>query len=363
MSFSWMKPTTLSSRALVSALIFSVTLSGSFRTAEADERTARKKNVSYAEELSEVRESIDATETEIERIELEISEMESLKKSFAKWDRLVENDDPLVNDYSPENCDCGRSAGCDLKKLVDGDVIDATEVAIIYLPKGCDQAKGGKGRQDQVDPKAKQSAKPGEEKDDDGEWGYGPQGTTGVATGTGGPTGKKGCTSVIYAPKNNARVCKRIFDAGGTKWDPYGDTGSYNIPKSCRDAARECGPVKKEIKEGRIAGDIKDLRAELERLKKERKKLIARRSTIDRDCPSCKVILDEGENRPNVGDYIVGGLHAISPMVMTGINAGMYNRYLKTSLTAYNGYLDNSLAGCQAYYAQGTTLGIPSNPC
>jgi hypothetical protein len=183
-----------------------------------------------------------------------------------------------------------------------------------------------------------------------------------TGTGGGNEEGGKNCPSYedFSSTVNRARVCKAVYDHyTATKRDPYSNT---SLNDSCIRAAKNCGPVKMDIERGKFPKQISELEAELKRLQKERTKLIARRKSIDAACPDCKAISD-GSDRPTLGDYIVGGLNAVSPMVIAGIGAGSYNRYLKTNLAGYNSYLNNSLQNCQAYIAQGTTLGVPSSPC
>jgi hypothetical protein len=321
MSFSWMKSSTFFlSRVLTLSLTLSVALSSSTgfipslqagQTGE--DGSSRKNKTSYAQELSETKEQIVSIQEEIESKKEELEIAQEDLSNLRSWD------DWKGDDIYGGPCECSEKTSCDVSQLLKYGIVSQEETKTIHLNiPGC--ASDANGDATRTNPKCKEKLAIANDAD-----------SAGV------------CTKVYAYARDHGRA-------------------STGLSSLCIEAARNCGAVKYSIDKARLPGTITDLKKEIARLEKEKKKLIARRKSIDMACPDCSVIVEQSE-RPGLGDYIVGGLQAVSPMVVAGIQAGSYNKYLKTSLNAYNGYLSNSLANCQGYYDQGTITGIPSSPC
>ncbi|MBS1961103.1 MAG: hypothetical protein JST04_02720 [Bdellovibrionales bacterium] len=348
-----MKPTTVSlSRALSSALALSVMFGTAFaepisdRDLDGTEKTAK----SYAQEYSEVKEDIASKREDYESKKDQLKDAEERQKNLKKYDSFDDNDSIASRYESP--CACTPYNSCPLDGLIAIGAIQESDVTTGHVDgygKACDPNVAANT---QPNPTNSGSPTPGNPNT---------KITNNVDNGTGGPKGKKGCVEVqILNPKlDQGDVCLKVYNYSLT-----GTRSGSSINRLCVQKARECGAVKYAIDKDKLPKEIADLKADIAKLEKELKKLIAKRDRISTDCPHCKQLVDDSDaGRPQLGDYIVGGLQAISPMVIAGIQAGSYNRYLKTNLTAYNGYLSNSLANCQAYISQGTTLGVPSSPC
>lgn len=361
MSFSWMKPTTaVLSRSLISVLTLSIALSAIAEPIYDNGKDEKKTRVSYAQELSEVKETIYSKQEELEDKKAQLETAQGDLKNLGKYENW-DDDDAITARYSAANCECSAKNQCSIDTMLSIGAITEDDITVMSYNAG------GKNCAEKTATNANQS-NPDISKTPPGRTTSGP-----VNDGTGGPNGKKDgkCIEVKEVkPTAVANACLGVY-----KYAKDNGRSSTNLSATCVAKAKQCGLVKLEIDKRKLPRQIDELKADIAKLEKELKKLIARRKSIDKACPDCSAIAEAVDsNRPTLGDYIVGGLQAVSPMVIAGIQAGSYNRalktglsaynsYLNTSLTAYNGYLSNSLQNCQAYIAQGTTTGIPSSPC
>ncbi|MBC7386448.1 MAG: hypothetical protein H7301_09865 [Cryobacterium sp.] len=353
---------------------------------DAADRGSRK---SYAEQLSQLKEEINSSEDEMDSLKDEISRLERLGKKISdeNWAEL-DDEDPILSRYGAGNCECSAKTQCKADALIAIDAV-TNEDFVTYVPKGCVDNGGVKGFKGKAgtgsfdDPRGNVDA--ATKLKLAGAAAPATLGTDGALDGTepangtgGGNSGDKGkgkgggrnCSPIsdLSPSVNRAAVCKAVYDYYvSNRRDPY--SSSTNLRQGCIDSAKKCGPVRREIEAKKIPGQLKDLRDQLAKLNSKYKRCVAKRRTIDRNCPDCGVIADQvdnngrGNGKKTVGDYILGGLAIGSPVLMKGMDMAMFYKQQNTAASAYNNYLGSNTANCQAYISQGTTLGIPSNPC
>jgi hypothetical protein len=355
MSFSWMKPTTvILSRALISALSLSVAMS-SFSligTAQAiqigDDTTAGEgttSKVSYAQEYSELKEKISSRQETIDdkqgQVDIAKTDLENLKK----YDKYQE--DSKTSAKYGSKCDCSPKNQCSIKALIAADIITDDQLKDNFINTGKGDCDG----------------KPGKAADANGNPPTGNR-TGDYKNGSGGPEGKdgKGCITfkVFGDDVDAAAVCVGVYNY--TKDNDRGSGTTFN--RTCVEKARQCGQVKYLIDKDGKPDEIKALQDDLDKLLKLQAKDKARLARIKEICPHCTSVAEAVDSdKPTLGDYIVNGLHEVMPIVGLGIQAHSYNQYTKASLGAQQAFYNSSIANCQAYISQGTTLGVPSSPC
>ncbi len=361
MSFSWMKPTTtIASRLLITALTLSVSLNAfAERISEGDDDSPKTAK-SYAQDYSEIKEEIITKNEDIESKKDELKTAQDDYDKLKRYDNNEDGSDRLDNIYGEANCECSPKTQCSIAELLSIQAITEDQTTTWHVGKGgkgCVNTASDANGSNSASPNPNVSTRPGTTYTNK----YRPGDENDDVNGTGGPKGKGDCKEYKELTNvNRADVCMAVYTYSTENKRSSGSA----LNRMCVAAARKCGKVKLLSDLDKYPKTIEDLKVDIAKLEKEKKKLIARKSQINKDCPHCADIANSVDStRPNLGDYIVGGLQAVSPMVVAGIQAGSYNRYLRTSLSAYNGYLSNSLANCQSYISQGTTLGIPSSPC
>jgi hypothetical protein len=134
--------------------------------------------------------------------------------------------------------------------------------------------------------------------------------------------------------------------------------GVSRLSQTCREEVNSCRGTVKTARLATIETLIEEAQTSIDDLNAKNTTLRAdlRRGT----CTTCNQRRTaQSSNRPGVGDYIVGGLQAISPMVTSGINAYMYNQGLAAYGNMYGQGLNAYNSNYNGYLQQCATLGVP----
>jgi len=385
MSFSWMKRTTFLSSAFLSALIFSVFISGLSTDAFArkkddddDDRLGDRSvcempitpgsRKSMAQQYSEIKEERLTVEEQIEESKDEIAILEKKIKNLNGSDD-IDNYDSILSVYGPSTCLCANVTACAPSTLVSIGAINEEDIVSIDMNL-CDEKAKKRITNDPAKAKGGQTAvsSVGDAPVNVPASGSGAIPVDSPASPVNGGGGKKDCVKAIAKSVrqdvNQVAVCKAVYDYAMTSLkDPY--SASVTLKRTCIDASLRCGPIRQERDNAKLPGQLEAEKKKLAKLKKLRSKCIARMESINTNCADCAVIADQvdGYQKRTVGDYIVGGLQVAMPGIMKGMDMAMYYKGTNANLSAYNSYLGANQANCAAYISQGTTLGIPSNPC
>lgn len=289
MSFSWMKPTTpFLSRALITALSLSIALNTIAPTLIGDAKAepiadngvgaSNTSGVSYAQQISEGKEQILTLQEEIEQKTEELERNQKDLKSlstFGSWDK----DGDSMDKYSAAKCHCDPTAQCTIAALEEVGAIQAGDETTSHI-----STAGGKA-----------------------------DGPCGIA--------KDDCHNITTVnPKiDQVTLCTQVYDFS----QKNSRTSTSKLNAVCVAQAKRCGAVKRAIDEALIPDTIENLKKEIALLTKKKRKFESHQKIIIDQCPHCADIAENvAASRPGLGDYIVGGLQAISPMVIAGIQAG-----------------------------------------
>ena len=142
--------------------------------------------------------------------------------------------------------------------------------------------------------------------------------------------------AIPAADADPASNCTSLYQTG---------TGTYaSLPVACKNAVNLCGPVALEIRKKQLDRQIADDNYKLEHDFKDRRKELASdlRDAL-RNCSDCRLKAQQeamGYNKPGVGDYLIGGLSAITPMVLGGMNMYNYSQGLNAQTGMYQNYLN-----------------------
>ncbi|MBI4926026.1 MAG: hypothetical protein HY843_08895 [Bdellovibrio sp.] len=146
--------------------------------------------------------------------------------------------------------------------------------------------------------------------------------------------------------------CRELYEADN---DVLND-----ITGSCKHYVEKC--VGKEMRLTELEEEIKRHETDISSYRSKKSDVEDEIRTLREECPNCAWLAAMKPREPKFGDYLIGGLNAITPMVLGGLNAWSYASGINAQAGMYADGIMGYRNNYNQYLNQCLQLGVPCAP-